>query len=457
MADHFAPDGARLHYTDEGHGLALICLPGLTRNGRDFDYLAPHLPPLRLIRPDYRGRGESDWTGAETYTIAQEAADVLALLDHLRLDDAALLGTSRGGLVGMYLAATAPERLRGLCLNDVGPEIDPAGLERISDYIGRNPAARSHAAAAVALEHTMAGVRERPRRPLAGGGAQAFRRHRAGAGDQLRPGPAQAFLKEFEDGQPDLWPMFDACAGLPLALIRGASSDLLSAATAEEMQRRRPDMIHRGGARARPCAVSRRAGKPARHSPVPGALPVTSLAMIEAAAERLAGRARRTPLLGSPFLDEIAGRRVLVKPECLQHTGSFKFRGAWSAISALPDAQRARGVLAYSSGNHAQGVAYAAKLHRIPALIVMPADAPRLKIANTRALGGEVVLYDRASESREEIGARLAEERGLTLIRPYDEPQVIAGQGTCGLEIAQQAAEAGVSRPTCWYAAAAAG
>jgi threonine dehydratase len=173
---------------------------------------------------------------------------------------------------------------------------------------------------------------------------------------------------------------------------------------------------------------------------------VTSLAMIEAAAERLAGRARRTPLLGSPFLDELAGRRVLVKPECLQHTGSFKFRGAWSAISALSDAQRARGVLAYSSGNHAQGVAYAAKLHRIPALIVMPADAPRLKIANTRALGGEVVLYDRASESREEIGARLAEERGLTLIRPYDEPQVIAGQGTCGLEIAQQAAEAGVSR-----------
>lgn len=167
--------------------------------------------------------------------------------------------------------------------------------------------------------------------------------------------------------------------------------------------------------------------------------------MIEAAAGRLLGHARRTPLLSSPFLDEIAGRRVLVKPECLQHTGSFKFRGGWSAVSALPEDQRARGVIAYSSGNHAQGVALAARLHGVPAVIIMPADAPRLKIENTRALGAEVVLYDRAGgEDRETIGTALAQERGLTLIKPYDEPQVIAGQGTCGLEIAEQAAKAGV-------------
>lgn len=167
--------------------------------------------------------------------------------------------------------------------------------------------------------------------------------------------------------------------------------------------------------------------------------------MIEAAAGRLLGHARRTPLLSSPFLDEIAGRRVLVKPECLQHTGSFKFRGGWSAVSALPEDQRARGVIAYSSGNHAQGVALAARLHGVPAVIIMPADAPRLKIENTRALGAEVVLYDRAGgEDRESIGTALAQERGLTLIKPYDEPQVIAGQGTCGLEIAEQAAKAGV-------------
>ncbi|MGB8623089.1 MAG: pyridoxal-phosphate dependent enzyme, partial [Paracoccaceae bacterium] len=164
--------------------------------------------------------------------------------------------------------------------------------------------------------------------------------------------------------------------------------------------------------------------------------------MIEAAAARLAGRVRRTPLLSSPFLDEIAGRHVLVKPECLQHTGSFKFRGGWSAVSALPEDVRKCGVIAFSSGNHAQGVAFAAREHGIPAVIVMPSDAPRLKIANTRGLGAEVVLYDRAEEDRDAIGARLADERGLTLIKPFDEPQVIAGQGTAGLEIAEQAAEA---------------
>ena len=167
--------------------------------------------------------------------------------------------------------------------------------------------------------------------------------------------------------------------------------------------------------------------------------------MIRAAATRLKGHARRTPLLSSPFLDEIAGRRVLVKAECLQHTGSFKFRGGWSAVSALDPETRARGVIAFSSGNHAQGVALAARAHGVPAVIIMPSDAPRLKIDNTAALGAEVVLYDRDTEDRDAIGARLAGERGLTLIKPFDEPQVIAGQGTCGLEIAEQAAEMGVT------------
>lgn len=170
---------------------------------------------------------------------------------------------------------------------------------------------------------------------------------------------------------------------------------------------------------------------------------MSDFAMIQAAAKRLKGYSRRTPLLSSPFLDEIAGRRVLVKAECLQHTGSFKFRGGWSAISALTETQRARGVIAFSSGNHAQGVAAAAKAHGVAAVILMPADAPRLKIDNTRALGAEVVLYDRAAgEDRDAIGHQLAEARGLTLIKPYDEPQVIAGQGTTGLEIAEQATAA---------------
>lgn len=168
--------------------------------------------------------------------------------------------------------------------------------------------------------------------------------------------------------------------------------------------------------------------------------------MITAAAERIRGHARVTPMLTSPFLDDIAGRRVLVKAECLQHTGSFKFRGGWAAVSSLSEGALKAGVIAFSSGNHAQGVALAARAHGAPAVIVMPADAPQIKIDNTRALGAEVVLYERATDSREEIGARLSQKRGLTLIKPYDEPQVIAGQGTTGLEIAAQAAELGVTQ-----------
>ncbi|SMX44241.1 threonine ammonia-lyase [Octadecabacter ascidiaceicola] len=166
--------------------------------------------------------------------------------------------------------------------------------------------------------------------------------------------------------------------------------------------------------------------------------------MIRAAAKRLDGHARRTPLLSSPFLDEMAGRKVFIKPECLQHTGSFKFRGGWSALSAMDPDQRAKGVIAYSSGNHAQGVALAAARHGTSSVIVMPSDAPQLKIDNTKALGAEVVLYDRDNEDRDEIGARVANERGLTLVKPFDDPQVIAGQGTCGLEIAQDANALGI-------------
>lgn len=169
-----------------------------------------------------------------------------------------------------------------------------------------------------------------------------------------------------------------------------------------------------------------------------------NIEMIRSAEQRFLGNVRKTPLLNSSFIDDISGRRVWVKAEALQHTGSFKFRGGWSAISSLSEETRQRGVIAFSSGNHAQGVALAARMHNISAVIVMPADAPSLKIDNTRALGAEVVLYDRETEDREEIGQTIAKERNLTLIKPYDEPQVIAGQGTCGLEIAEQALQLGV-------------
>ena len=167
------------------------------------------------------------------------------------------------------------------------------------------------------------------------------------------------------------------------------------------------------------------------------------LAEIEAAAARMAGAVRRTPLLEAPLLNAAFGKRILVKAECLQVTGSFKARGGWSAVSALPAG--VRGVLAFSSGNHGQGVAWAAARHGLSAVIVMPADAPAIKRENIRAYGAEVVLYDRATESREEIGARLCAERGLHLIRPYDDADVIAGQGTVGLELAAQAADLGVA------------
>lgn len=171
---------------------------------------------------------------------------------------------------------------------------------------------------------------------------------------------------------------------------------------------------------------------------------MSDIARIRAAAERLRGNIRETPLLHAPLLDRVAGRRVFVKAECLQLTGSFKARGGWAAVSALPEDARRRGVIAFSSGNHAQGVALAAARHGAPCVILMPSDAPGVKIANTRAYGAEVVLYDRGTQDRDAIGATLAAERGLTLIRPYDDPEVIAGQGTVGLEIGDQARAAGI-------------
>lgn len=166
---------------------------------------------------------------------------------------------------------------------------------------------------------------------------------------------------------------------------------------------------------------------------------------IEEAHRRIAHLIAKTPLLNSPRLDAIAGRRLWLKAEPLQVTGSFKFRGACSAISTLSDEARSRGVIAYSSGNHAQGIALAATLFKTRATIVMPHDAPANKVANTRAYGADVVHYERGVESREDIGAGLGKKHGLTLIKPYDDPAVIAGQGTVGLELSDQIAELGLS------------
>jgi pimeloyl-ACP methyl ester carboxylesterase len=239
---HFpAEDGARIAYRDEGAGLPLLCLAGLTRTMADFDDLAPHLPPLRLIRMDYRGRGASDRTGAASYTVEQESRDALGLLDHLGVGKAAILGTSRGGLIGMLLGAVARDRVLGLCLNDIGPEINRDGLVRIADYVGRNPAGRSHSDYAERLSRSpgFEGV------PMTRWLDEA-RRLSVETPEGLRlpydPALREAFLKSLNAPPVDLWPLFDALSGLPLALIRGANSDLLTRSTVAEMQTRRPDM-----------------------------------------------------------------------------------------------------------------------------------------------------------------------------------------------------------------------
>jgi threonine dehydratase len=167
---------------------------------------------------------------------------------------------------------------------------------------------------------------------------------------------------------------------------------------------------------------------------------------IDRAALRLAGHAIHTPLLRSPALDRLVGARVLIKPETLQRTGSFKFRGAYNKIRRLvEEGPKPKAVVAFSSGNHAQGVAAAAALLGLPATIVMPADAPAIKINNTKALGAEVIAYDRYRQDREQVAKKLAEERGAAIVRPYDDPDIIAGQGTIGREIAADALALGLT------------
>src|SRR5690349_11248364 len=162
-----------------------------------------------------------------------------------------------------------------------------------------------------------------------------------------------------------------------------------------------------------------------------------TVADVEVAAKKLAGVAVRTPLVNSPVLDERLGARVYLKAETLQRTGSFKFRGAYNKISSIPADRKKAGVVAYSSGNHAQGVAHAATLCGVPSVIVMPSDAPKAKRERTKAFGAEVVLYDRDREDRAAIARRIADERGAVLVPPFDDPLIVAGQGTAGREICE--------------------
>lgn len=246
MAYVTAEDGLRLAYDDQGSGVPLLCLPGLTRNMEDFEPVLDHYAGrARVIRMDFRGRGASDHGDPATYNPPQEAKDVLALLDHLGLERVVILGTSRGGLVALMLAALGRARLSGVIFNDIGPDVMAEGLANIMDYIGKPPAFRSLEEAAAALPVLYEGVfRNVPaqswadfaRRIWREEGGQLHLRY----DPRLRDAVAPAFAPDFR--APDLWPLFDALQGVPLGLIRGAQSNILSERTAAEMRRRRPDM-----------------------------------------------------------------------------------------------------------------------------------------------------------------------------------------------------------------------
>ena len=244
MAQFKTSDGLSLHYTDEGSGLPILCLAGLTRTGADFDYVTPHLAGNRLIKLDYRGRGRSDFDpNWENYSLPVECRDVLELLAHLSLDKVAILGTSRGGLNAMGLAMGARDRLLGVALNDIGPDLDPKGLAFIMEYIGRNPSAKTHAEVAATMARIFTDFENVPDSRWMEEAVKHYTQTEDGLRITYDPNLREAVAAVAAQPPVDLWPFFEALAGLPVACIRGANSNLLTAETLVEMQKRHPDMI----------------------------------------------------------------------------------------------------------------------------------------------------------------------------------------------------------------------
>lgn len=238
-------DGLALAYRDEGDGPPVLCLAGLTRNSRDFDYLAPHLSSYRLIRPDYRGRGRSDFdSDPMNYSVPVEARDALELLDHLDIGSVPVIGTSRGGLVSMLIAVTAKDRLKGVVLNDIGPVIEPEGLERIREYVGVDPCHSSMDEAAAATRDSAIGFAGVPAPRWMAEAERRFKPTPDGPRLDYDPRLRDAFDKALEGPVPDMWPFYRALEGLPVALIRGEDSDLLSKTAAEQMRTVLPGLVY---------------------------------------------------------------------------------------------------------------------------------------------------------------------------------------------------------------------
>lgn len=239
-------DGLTLAYESEGEGPVLLCLAGLTRSSKDFTEMraALHGAGVRVITLDSRGRGESDWDpNPMNYSVPIEARDALELLDHLGLDKAAVIGTSRGGLLAMIIAATAKHRLSGVLLNDVGPEIDRNALGLIADTVGRNPVYKTYEVAATSYPRDYPGFDNVPQARWETEVRRLWKESPEGLAIRYDPALQLSVRAAFEAPAVDLWPLFDALEGLPLALLRGANSALLTVEAAAEMRRRRPDML----------------------------------------------------------------------------------------------------------------------------------------------------------------------------------------------------------------------
>lgn len=246
MAFFTTSDDRRLFFDDAGTGTPVLCLAGLTRNSQDFAFLAPHITDVRMITMDYRGRGQSDHDpDYMNYNIFRESLDVIELLDHLGLDRAVILGTSRGGLIAMALAVNHPGRLSGVILNDVGPVIDPVGIAKIMDYVGKQPTSKTYDEAAIILQQVMG--QQFPGVSLDRWRQQAEIQYElTDDGLTLRYDPAlrTALLEQAAAGEfPDLWMFFEALRDVPTGVIRGANSDVLGKDTLVEMHKRHPDLI----------------------------------------------------------------------------------------------------------------------------------------------------------------------------------------------------------------------
>ena len=242
--DYFtAEDGVRIAFCDEGEGLPLVTIGGINRNGIDFKYLAPYLKDMRLIRIDLRGRGASDWAPWQTYLTVQEARDVLALLDHLGIEKAAFLGTSRGGMVAMELATFAKDRMLGVCLNDIGTVIETTGRQTVQTNLGQPPRATTYEQAARDREAMMMGWSNVPVGRWFDEVQILFDKTDDGLALTYDPALRDAVLARSGEFI-DLWPHFEAMDGLPVAMVRGANSQVVSAKTAEEMALRHPGLIY---------------------------------------------------------------------------------------------------------------------------------------------------------------------------------------------------------------------